>query len=181
MVAPVAGLTLALAGCSIRPQAEPVPVSAPVVLPGTSTPTPKGVPLTVQAYFLRGNHLTRISRTVPPSAGLAPSLAALAQPLSAAQVAAGLRTALPTSGRPLQGKVADGVALVEMPPGYDRLGVREQINALGQLVFTISANSLAGSLQLTRDGKPLPVPDGNGHLVDRPVSRSDYAGIQPAG
>lgn len=184
MVAPaLAALALAPGGCSIGPQDAPVPVAPPET---TSTPVEKSAgrevpfPVTVQAYFLRGNHLVRLSRTVPRGSGLRPSLDALTEPLTTAELAEGLRSDLPTSPTQLRGRlVAFGAAEVSVPPGFDRLSVRDQANAVAQLVFTVTANTTAGSLRLVQGGESVPVPDGTGEIVDGPVTREDYFQLRP--
>lgn len=170
-----------LSGCGIGPQHEPVVVS---ILPQTAGPVPStvvtGVPLSVQVYLLKGSYLFRVTRTVPPGPGLAPTLAAVSAPLSPDERAQGLRTALPASVESLTGALTRGdTARVQVPPGFDRLPVQEQINALGQLVFTITADTLATGVQLVRGGKPVAVPDASGQLQSRPVTREDYAVLTP--
>jgi hypothetical protein len=179
LVAVVAGLVLALlAGCSVGPQGDPVVVQAPQA----SAPTPSsraGVPLTVQVYAVRADHMYRLTRTVPPGAGLEPALTALAMPLTTAEVARGLRTALPTTGTALEGELRDGVARVSVPKGFDHISVREQELAMAQLVFTVTADTLASSVVLVKGNRELPVPDATGRLVARPLTRLDYAAYQP--
>lgn len=167
-----------LAGCSVGPQDVPVPVHAPRASAPSPT-TQAGVPLTVQLYVVRGDNLYRLTRTVPPGAGLEPALVALAEPLSTAEVARGLRSALPTSGTPLVGTLRDSVARVSVPKGFDRISVREQQLAMAQLVFTITADTLASSVVLVQGSRELPVPDDSGQLVARPVTRLDYAAYRP--
>lgn len=181
------GLTLALvvattgelAACSVGAQDAPVPVVAPRA--STSAPTHQaGVPLTVQVYVVQGDRLFRLTRTVPPGAGAEPALAALAMPLTRAEVARGLRSALPTTGTQLKGELADGVARISVPSGFDRISVREQELAMAQLVFTITADTLASSVLMVHGSRPLAMPDDTGTLVDRPVTRFDYGAFQPA-
>jgi hypothetical protein len=179
----VAVAVLATGACSIGPQDAPVPVAppatkSPTVQPSTGHEVP--YPVTVQAYFLRGNRLVRLSRTVPRGSGLRPSLDALTEPLTTAELAEGLRTDLPTSPIELRGRlVAFGAAEVTVPPGFDRLSVRDQASAVAQLVFTITANTTAGSLRMVQDGDSVPVPDGTGEIVDGPVTREDYFQLRP--
>ncbi len=170
-----------LAGCAIGPQRGPVIVSIP---PQTAIPVPttvvSGVPLSVQVYLLQGAHLFRVTRTVAPSPGLQPTLDAISAPLSPDERSQGLRSALPPSVRTLRGTISRGdIARIDVPSGFDRLPVQEQINALGQLVFTITADTLATGIQLIEDGKPVAVPDATGQLQDRPVTREDYAVLAP--
>jgi hypothetical protein len=138
------------------------------------------VPLTVQVYLVQGERLARVTRTVPPGAGLEPSFVGLATPITRTQSDAGYRSALPVASTPLHGTVVDGVARVDLPSGFERISVHEQALAMAQLVFTVTANSLATSVQLVQDGRALPVPAPGGQLVTRPVTRVDYAAYDPA-
>jgi hypothetical protein len=52
---------------------------------------------------------------------------------------------------------------------------------MAQLVFTVTANSLAQSVQLVQGTRSLPMPDPSGQLVTRPVTRVDYAAYNPPG
>ncbi|WP_347350103.1 GerMN domain-containing protein [Intrasporangium sp.] len=172
---------LLLAGCGIGPQDRPVVISIP---PQTAAPVPStvmtGVPLSMQVYLLKGAHLFRVTRTVAPGPGLQPTLAALSAPLSPDEQAQGLRSAIPVSVQPLRGSMGRGdIARVDVPTGFDRLPVQEQVNALGQLVFTITADTLATGVQLVEDGRPVAVPDASGQLQDRAVTREDYGVLAP--
>ena len=139
------------------------------------------MPLTIQVYLVRGERLARITRTVPPGAGLEPSFVGLGVPITATQAALGIRSALPVASRALQGQVVDGVARIELPQGLERISVHEQSLAMAQLVFTVTANSLATSVQLVQGTRSLPMPSPNGQLISRPVTRQDYAAYDPAG
>ena len=177
----VAG-ALGLSACSIGTQAGPVPASAPTTTATSSGPSRQGVPLTVAVYFVQGDHLARLTRTVPPGAGLEPSFVGLAVPVTPAMAAAGIRSALPIASTPLRGVVdEDGVARITLPPGFERISVHEQSLAMAQLVFTVTANSLAQSVQLVQGSRSLPMPDPSGQLVTRPVTRVDYAAYNPPG
>jgi hypothetical protein len=177
-----------VAACGLSPQDAPVPVPGSTVRSAgpseaSRTLAPVAVPFTMQAYLLRGDRLARVEREVPEGSGIGPPLAALSLPLSRDEVAQGLRTALPTSteGATLTGRLTPtSVAQVEVPAGFDRLSPREQEAALAQLVFTLTADTIATGVQLVRDGRPLPVPDGTGQLLTRPVGRTDYRALAPA-
>ena len=175
----VVGLTLG--ACSIGVQASPDLVDVPRSTPsGSVTDSAPGVPLTVQVYLLHGERLERVARSVASGAGLDPVLRALGAPLRPDEVARGLRTALPESASRLSGVVADATARITMPPGLDRLSVREQQTAMAQIVFTVTADSLATSVQLVSGGRAIAVPDGDGQLVERALTRGDYAALAPS-
>lgn len=174
-------LVAALGGCGLGPQSAPVAVQAPTTTEAHPGPSQAGVPLTIQVYLVQGDRLARVTRTVPPGAGLEPSFVGLATPLTRVQTEAGLRSVLPVSSGPLRGTVVDGVARVDLPTGFERISVHDQSLAMAQIVFTVTANSLATSAQLVEGGRALPVPDASGQLVNRPVSRVDYARFEPTG
>lgn len=174
-------VALVVAGCSIGTQSAPVPAVAPSATATSSGPSRLGVPLTIQVYLVQGDHLARLTRTVPPGAGLEPSFVGLATPITATMTAAGIRSALPLASHPLRGTVDDGVARIELPTGFERISVHEQSLAMAQLVFTVTANSLATSVQLVQGSRALPMPDPTGQLVTRPVTRVDYAAYNPPG
>ncbi|MEO6999133.1 MAG: hypothetical protein ABI112_13710 [Terracoccus sp.] len=174
-------MALLLCSCSIGVQSSPDLVTVPRSAPsGSATAGATGVPLTVQVYLLHGDRLERVARSVSPGVGLDPVLRALGAPLRPDEVARGLRTALPESALRLSGAVADATARITIPSGLDRLSVREQQAAVAQIVFTVTADSLATSVQLLSSGRPIAVPDGDGQLVERSLTRGDYSSLDPS-
>lgn len=179
LLAPV--VALSLGSCGVSAQSDPQPVLRPTSIEvsgaaGAST----GVAMTMQVYLLHGDRLQRVERMVVPGPGLAPVLEALSKPVDAIELASGLRTALPVAVKPLRGSItADGTARVAVPAGFDRMSLREQQYAMAQLVFTVTANSLADGVQLLSGDRVVSVPDAMGELRSRPVSRSDYARFNP--
>ena len=168
-------------GCTLGPQDAPVAVPGSSRATTTGPVTPTAVPFTMQAYLLRGDRLARVERQVAEGSGIDPALSALAMPLSREEVAQGLRTALPSTTVPLVGRLtATGAAEVNVPEGFDRLSVRVQEEALGQIVFTVTADTIASSVQIVQDGRVLPMPDANGQLLSRPLTRADYVALTPA-
>ena len=145
-----------------------VPGASPRSQPSSGAASATAVPFTMQAYLLRGARLVRVEREVPEGDGIGPALAALSLPLSREEVAQGLRTALPTPpvAGPLAGRLsATGVAQIDVPPGFDRLSLRQQAAALAQIVFTITADTIATGVEVVRDGRTLPMPDATGQLL----------------
>ena len=168
-------------GCTLGPQEAPVAVPGRSLVPASTSAPPTAVPLTMQAYLLRGDLLARVERQVPEGSGIGPALAALAMPLSRDEVAQGLRTALPPTTGSLAGRLnGAGVALVDVPQGFDRLSLRDQEAALGQIVFTVTADTVATGVQLVQGGRVMPMPDASGQLRSRPLNRVDFAALAPA-
>ncbi|MDN5768481.1 MAG: GerMN domain-containing protein [Humibacillus sp.] len=173
-------VALLLCSCSLGVQSSPDLVDvrrSTVSSPGSASAS--GVPLTIQVYLLHGERLERVARSAAPGIGLAPVLRALGAPIRPDEVSKGLRTALPESASGLSGVVTGSTARITVPPGLDRLSVREQQAAVAQIVFTVTADSLATSVQLVSGNRPVTVPDGDGQLVDRSVTRGDYAALAP--
>ncbi|MEW1953558.1 hypothetical protein [Terrabacter sp. NPDC080008] len=172
-----------LAGCTLSAQSEPERVVVSTAAQGgaaSGASNESGVPLSMQVYLVRGNRLERVTRVVPPGTGLEPALRALAAPVSAGELAAGLRTALPATSRSLGGTMGDPhTADVAVPVGYDRLSLGEQQLAMAQIVFTVTADTLADRVRLVSGSRPVAVPVAHGDLVTRPVSRQDYAVVGP--
>ncbi|GAB3070666.1 hypothetical protein GCM10027053_39260 [Intrasporangium mesophilum] len=174
-------LTLGAAGCAMSPQDQPDPVLLPspsgAASPGVAQP---GVPLSMQVYLIHGDRLQRVTRTVSQGTGMTPVLGALTAPLDEIELASGLRSAVPTTTRPLAGTVTnEGTARIAVPPGFDRLSVREQQFAMAQLVFTVTANTLASDVVLVNGSRVIAVPDARGELAAHPVTRQDYAELAP--
>ncbi|XGX80745.1 hypothetical protein LQK93_03586 [Terrabacter sp. BE26] len=135
----------------------------------------------MHVYLVHGRRLERVTRAVTPGTGVDPVLRALSAPVGAAEPAAGLRTALPASPLPLTGTMSGPrTADVSVPPGYDRLSTAEQEVAMAQIVFTVSADTLAAGVRLVSGAEPVPVPVSQGRLVTRPVTRQDYVDLAPA-
>lgn len=177
LTAVVSGL---LGGCALSAQSEPerVAVSTPGVS-GRGARQP-AVPLSMQVYLVHGNRLERVTRLVSPGRGLEPVLRALSAPVDSVELAAGLRTDLPTTSRPLTGTMTDPrTAVVTVPAGYDRLSMVEQEMAVAQIVFTVAADTLADRVRITGASGPVAVPVPRGDLVSRPVTRQDYAPVAP--
>ncbi len=66
-----------------------------------------------------------------------------------------------------------------MPTGFDGLSVHEQVAAMSQIVFTITANTVATEVRLTSGSRAIPVPDGAGRVLTRAVNTADYATWAP--
>ena len=166
--------------CTLGPQDAPVAVPGRSPVTASASGPPTAVPLTMQAYLLRGELLARVERQVPEGSGIGPALAALAMPLSRDEVAQGLRTALPPTTASLVGRLTgDGGGPVDVPQGFDRLSARDQEAALAQIVFTVTADTVATGVQLVQDGGSWAMPDANGQLRSRPLSRADFAALSP--
>lgn len=172
-------LLAATAACGVGPQAQPVPVDERAAATDGAAGGDAARPVVVEVFLVRGSRLAPVSRVVSHRPGISASLLALSQPLSETERYRQLRSAVPASDEELTGTILGSVARVRMPVGFDRMAVREQVAAMGQLVYTVVANTNADRVQLYDGDRPIPVPGGDGALLDRPVGRADYAGLAP--
>lgn len=163
------------AGCATGVQSTPVVLGPPPALQGHGDGGDVELSTTVQAFFVRGGHLAPLMRLVPSEPGLSSCLAGLTMPLSAAESAKGIRSALPTGTSSLSARIQGTVAVVEVPDGFDRLAVSNQILAVAQIVYTVTADTYLSGVQMTHGGHLIDLPDESGRLVGRPVGRRDYS------
>ncbi len=170
--------TLVLGGCGVGVQSDPEQVApGPLAswVPGPATTAHAG---RAAVFFVRGGHLVAAHRTLPPGDPLTQVVGQLvAGPVPGDGT--GLTTALPTTTRNVGVRVAAGVATVDVPPSFARLGAHNQVLAVGQLVFTVMAQPGISGLQVAASGSVIEVPTDSGRLVSRPVTRADFASIAP--
>ena len=174
------GLLAWTAGCALGPQAQPVTLATGAAH-GQPTKHHTGaftVKVSERVYLVHNGKLVAVRRTTPlRNTHLQTVMGALFEPLRFLERNEGLRSALPPSKKPVRVQVSGRLATVQLPPGFDGLAVSEQILAVGQLVFTISGNSDAFQVRFKAGEKSVPVPDGGGRLMGRPVTRADYGRI----
>ncbi len=132
-------------------------------------------------YFARDRRLVATSRKQPPDTTLSRILDALGRGPNRNEVDAGLRSALPDESRFPDVDVSRGTATVELGSRFTALSGEDQLIALAQLVYTITAQPGIGLVRFTIEGQPVEVPRANGALASGPVSRDDFAEVAPVG
>jgi spore germination protein GerM len=179
-----AGLLCLLAGCGVP--ADPAPRSIPAKevpfgLLGTTTTATTRPPATTTAvvFLVDGDRLTPVRREVPAPATPAAVLAALATGPTPAEAAAGLRSDLVT-GAALR-TMAAGTVTVQLDRDFVAAGLRGQVLALAQLVYTITELPGIGGVRFTVDGQPTEIPTASGPAKTGIATRADYAAVGPAG
>lgn len=165
-------------GCSVAVQDHPV-----VVGPGRlrQPPAPPRSAANsadrIEVFLVRRDRLTGVYRPAPSGGDVRGALRALTAPLSDSEQAAGYRTALPGGAGRLSAKVRAGILYVAVPPGFERLGVSEQVLAIGQITQTVTRVAGINGVQLTHAGHDVDIPVAGGQLEPGPVSAADYASI----
>src|SRR5690348_13905871 len=161
------GLLAVTSGCALGPQARPVAISTSAAH-GQPTKHQTGaftVKVSERVYLVHDGRLVAVRRSTPlRNTHLQTVMGALFEPLGFLERNEGLRSALPPVQQPVAVRVSGHLATVQLPPGFDGLAVSEQILAVGQLVFTVSANTGAIKVRFTANKKSVPVPDGGGRL-----------------
>jgi spore germination protein GerM len=132
-------------------------------------------------YFARDRRLVATTRKLPPGASLSRILESLGRGPNRNEVDAGLRSALPDESRFPDVSVSRGTATVDLGKRFTALSGEDQVIALAQLVYTITAQPGIGTVRFTLDGQPTEVPRASGELTSEPVSRDDYVGVAPVG
>lgn len=180
-----------VAACGVRSQERPEELSTRNVGPTLPTapspsgpaPAPGNAPSTVteevEIYFIRQDRLAPVPRRVPLDGGLSSRIDALVAGPTAVEQAGGLSSAMPPGTR-IEARVVDNVAVAGLPDGFTALSGTEQVLALAQLVYTLTAGGTVSGLQLTDAGKPIDMAVDGGRVVPGPVTRANYATVSPA-
>ncbi|MER7172167.1 Gmad2 immunoglobulin-like domain-containing protein [Streptomyces mesophilus] len=158
-------------GNSAAPSAPPS--SAP---PSASPQAPGRRLVRTAVYFLHGEQVSPVTRTVRAPATAAEALRALLAGPSRTERAQGRTTAIP-SGTVLRSVAVEGrVATVDLSSRYDDGGGSLSMRArVAQVVFTATVHKVRFEL----DGKPVTTLGGEGIVLNRPVSRADFEDLAP--
>jgi spore germination protein GerM len=132
-------------------------------------------------YFATAERLVPASRRLPPPVTLEDVLSVLRKGPTSAEEATGVRSALPIGSVVGSVSLNGGTATVDLARPFTALSSSDQLLALAQLVYTLTARPGVGQVQFTLEGTSTEVPRGNGALTTAPVSRDDYLDAAPAG
>lgn len=194
----VAGLVtaLTLVGCGVPIERTDHPVSAdelgfqpreevtsttssvpPSVLSSTTTTILEAIyPLDV--YWIDGVHLLPVRRT-STEATLASAIESLRAGPDQGETASGLRSAIASPAMIVSAEVRSGRATVVLDRSFLTLPGNEQVLAVAQIVYTVTVAPGIGQIDFQLDGRPLPVPRGDGQPSAGSVSRDDYVSMVP--
>jgi len=133
----------------------------------------------VVLYFVRTGRLVRASRRLPVSPTAGRVLASLREGPTTAEGSAGARSALPAQNSVRSVSLAGGTATVDLARRFTTLSSSDQLLALAQIVYTLTARPGIGQVRFTLQGESTEVPRANGSLTSARVSRDDYAPLAP--
>lgn len=162
----------------------PVTTAPATTTPATTTPatTMPHPPLVLSVYFLRGERVGVVHRTVPYTVGT--SRAALLELLggpNAAERSLGFGTAVP-AGTTLNGvSISAGIATVDLSGTFESGGGSLSLMArLAQLVFTVTQFPSVNAVLLKLDGAVVELFGGEGIMIDGPLTRAWSENMAPA-
>lgn len=175
----------ALAGCGVPTQDnahvvsdKDVPSGLLTTTASTTTTILAGPATTAVTICLAQSSgpLKTVARRLSGEASLDDILQALAQPPTPQEQAAGLNTAV-TPG--ITATVRAGVALVVLNADFGTESAPDQLNAVAQIVCTLTARPGIGQVQFELNGAITEVPRGDGSTTSAPVSRDSYPKLIP--
>jgi spore germination protein GerM len=126
----------------------------------------------VAVYFVQADGLVPTPRTGAHSAE--ELVAALVAGPTADEARLGLRSSLVVPDLVTSAAADGNVAVVELGPSFADVQGREQVLALGQLVFTLTSLPGIDRVRFESEGKTTNVTRADGSSVTGAVSRADY-------
>lgn len=147
--------------------------------PGAPTQEPRGPAAPV--FFVRDQHLAPISRRVVGENVPAEAVRLLLEGPTADEAVKGLTTDVPALTRLISLDLSDHVVTVDFTSEFGTVGGNDQVLAVAQLVYTLTASRYIDSVRFAINGKPTEVPDGSGSLSNAPRTRQDYRGLGAGG
>jgi spore germination protein GerM len=178
-------LVTAVAGCGVPTHESATKVESENV-PFELLDRDRGLPTGAEAgaedvvlYFVRDGRLVRATRPLPMSPTPGRVLASLREGPTRAESSSGVRSALPAQSSVRSVSLAGGTATVDLARRFTTLSSSDQLLALAQIVYTLTARPGIGQVRFTLQGESTEVPRANGSLTSNRVSRDDYAPLAP--
>jgi spore germination protein GerM len=144
------------------------------------TPTPSGHGLATAVFFVSGGRLVAAQRRTVGGNVPASSVRLLLVGPTPAEVAAGVRTDVPSGTRMVSLDVEGPIATVDLSEEFGTVGGSDQVFAVAQIVYTLTASRFIDAVRFAIRGHPIEVPDGSGSLSAVPRTRSDYPQLAPS-
>jgi hypothetical protein len=130
-------------------------------------------------FLTKDDRLVRTVRSLPPPVTLDALLESLKQGPSSAELSDGVRSAVPDDNTFESAELSGGTALVDLGKPFTAASTEEQVLALAQIVFTLTARPGVGQVQFTIEDAAIEIPVGDGSVTSQPVSRDNYLTLAP--
>lgn len=172
-----------LAACGVSPESKAnkiAPKDVPFgLLDEDPTTTVVEAGRATNIYLLTKDRLVAVERSVPNSADLADLLGFVISGPTEVEQSLGITTAVP-AGTLSSVDTSRGIAEVDLASSFGDIRSREQLLALGQIVYTLTGQPGIGGVRFTVEGKSVTVPLADGTLSTDPLSRDDFKALAPA-
>jgi spore germination protein GerM len=182
----IAALALGTASCGLPTASSPERINPATVPYGllasaSAAPTaPEAGPATT-VYLADGDRLVPVTRRVTGLNLPAEALRSLLEGPTSTEGAAGVVSDIPSQTRLISLDLNGAVAAVDLSDDFGTTGGSQQVLAVAQIVYTLTASKYIDSVVFSLAGKPIEVPDGSGSLSTAPRSRADYKKEAPSG
>jgi hypothetical protein len=177
---------LALTACGVPADSSPRPIPAEdvpfdLLEPGETVPVTTTVPVagTVPVFLLSGERLAGVDRSSPAAPTPEWALRALLAGPTPEEAARGLRTAIGTNLALAASGAGGNLVEIELGTSFTAAGGAEQILAIAQVVYTMTAFPEITGVTFTVDGKAVEVPRGDGTLTGAPLGRAAFPAVAP--
>lgn len=176
---------LGAVGCGVPSGGRPHAISRSAVpfglldpAPASASAQPNGPALPV--YLLHNDHLVAVTRHLNWVNRPAELVRVLFEGPTADESSRGLTTDIPSGTVLLSLDVNGTTATADLSKAFGDLGGSEQVLAVAQVVYTLTASRHIDGVRFTVEGRTVEVPDGSGSLSSRPRTRSDFPGVLAA-
>lgn len=174
-------MAFAVAACAVGPedQAEYLDLEVDTgVLAGPTSGTAESSPdsIALSVYLVRDNRLVHVTRELAsPSLSLVDAVItdAIAGP-TPAEARSGIWSAIPPGTSVLGSRVVNGVAEIDLTSDFAVIGGTDEILAVAQIVWSVTALSDVDAVVFLLDGSPTGAPRADGVLVSGPLRGDDY-------
>jgi hypothetical protein len=177
---------LALCGCGIGAEPASHVIDPGIVprglrtsastVPAVISDVPKG---NVTLYLELGQGLVAVDRAAPAPVSLRNVLRVLTRSPTRSEQTKGMLNPLSTAKPIVLRSLANGTAVVDLPSTFTDLGGQDQIMAVAQLVYTVTAFPGVDQVSVLVNGQPASVPTATGSLDPGPLMRADYVALAP--
>lgn len=136
----------------------------------------------VEIYLIKdASYAVAVTRAVPATPEVAGNaIRALIAGPNRAELDEGLSSAVPEDTLLLGIVIEDGLATIDLGREFESGGGSfAMLGRLAQVVYTLTQFQTVNAVQFRLDGEPITVFSGEGILLEKPVTRGDYASVLP--
>ena len=145
--------------------------------PGSTVDGSARVP--VDVFFVGNDRLVAATRDVAAPVTADKAVQALLSGPTNTEAGRNLRTAIAATAAISVTPPVDGLIRIELSPSFATPGATNQVLAVAQIVYTVTALFPESRVSFTLAGRPVEVPVDDGTLTRSPVGRTEFATVAP--